>query len=67
MTFIVDEIPSDIKLVITNDKENQLRCPHYIDGKGEVCNKLLCIGKASTEPQEFKCPKCKNKTIFKRL
>ena len=45
----------------------ELRCGHFNEKKGDICNKLFCRGQASLDPQEFKCPNCGKKTIFKRI
>uniref|UniRef100_A0A6H1ZMP6 Uncharacterized protein n=1 Tax=viral metagenome TaxID=1070528 RepID=A0A6H1ZMP6_9ZZZZ len=34
---------------------------------GKICNRMFCKGGASLYPQEFKCPNCEKKTVFKRL
>lgn len=61
----INETPDIVKMTIPRDQE--LRCPHYHDKKRGVCNKLFCKGRASREPQEFKCPNCGKKTIFQLI
>jgi len=62
----------DIKTRFAGDREisreefiDYLTYQNLIAGK--VCNRMFCRGRASLEPQEFKCPNCGKKTIFKRL
>ena len=57
-----NELPDILKMEVPGG--DQIRCPHFNPKKPGICNKLLCKGKASIEPQEFKCPNCGNKTIF---
>jgi len=64
-TFKAEEIPADVQAVVSGDE--QIRCPHFSIERGRICNRLLCVGRASLEPQEFKCPNCGEKTTFKRL
>lgn len=56
MTKRFDEIPNLLKPVA--DEKSQIRCPS--------CNKMFCKGKASLDPQEFKCPRCGDVTIVSR-
>lgn len=65
MIFTSDEVPEDILMKIPPGKE--LRCPHWNEGLGKVCNKKFCNGDASPGPQEFKCPNCGKKTVFQRI
>ena len=64
-TFSAEEIPKELLVELPRDQE--IRCPHFNEKRGRVCNRLLCIGRASIEPQEFKCPNCGMKTKFKRV
>jgi hypothetical protein len=61
----ISEVPVDLIMQIPSGIE--LRCGHFNEKKGDICNKLLCRGQASLDPQEFKCPNCGKKTIFKRI
>jgi phage FluMu protein Com len=45
----------------------EIRCPHLDEKKGAPCNKMFCRGRASIEPQEFKCPRCGKISVFQRL
>lgn len=66
MTSIkAEEVPRSLYLEV--DRDHQLRCPHFNQKLGRTCNRMLCVGRASVEPQEFKCPNCGEKTIFKRI
>ena len=70
-TFIEKEIPDALKLTV--NIADELRCPHMVKiRKGDQfiikkCNRLLCKGGASKDPQEFKCPNCGNLTIFQKV
>ena len=64
-TFIKDEIPSIVFSKIPEGSE--LRCPHYVQKKRGICNKLFCKGDASPDPQEFLCQGCGNKTVFQKI
>ena len=48
------------------EKSAEVRCPHLLKDK-RPCNRLLFKGRPSIEPQEFKCPRCGNKTTFQRV
>ncbi len=61
----ISEVPENLIMQIPQGME--LRCGHFNEKKGDICNKLLCRGQASLDPQEFKCPNCGKKTIFKRI
>lgn len=61
----ISEVPGDLIMQIPPGVE--LRCGHFNEKKGDICNKLLCRGQASLDPQEFKCPNCGKKTTFKRM
>jgi len=59
-----DEKPEILKVKVPEGEE--VRCPHWDEKLGRICNKLLFRGRPSYEPQEFKC-RCGKKTVFKRL
>lgn len=61
----ISEVPESLIMQIPQGME--LRCGHFNEKKGNICNKLLCRGQASLDPQEFKCPNCGKKTIFKHI
>jgi len=65
MTFNIDEMPVENTLEVEIPPGKELRCPHFNHRLGRKCNKKFCDGEASLKPQRFKCPNCKEFTIFK--
>ena len=45
----------------------EVRCPHWVEKKNGICNKLLFRGLPSKTPQEFYCDRCKLTIVVQRI